>query len=69
MKYKSCVRCHSENLDKVSVNTALKLNYPEEKIPYSSTIYQKTIQPTDALVCKDCGHVELFVDWEKYNTY
>ena len=65
IKYKECIRCHSKNLDKVMVNTRLALNYPEEKRPYTNTITQRVIQPTDALVCRDCGHIELFIDWEK----
>ncbi len=62
---KNCLRCGSENTDKLMVNTRINLNYPEEKSVYTRTITQRVVEATDALVCKDCGHIELFIDWEK----
>lgn len=64
IELKSCLRCGSENVDKVTVNTRISLNYPEERSIYTGTITQRIINPTDALVCKECGHIELFVDLE-----
>ena len=64
MKYKNCLRCGSENTDLLSVNTRLALNYTEVKTSYGVTT-QRIVQPTDALVCKDCGHIELIIDWDR----
>ena len=63
--FKNCIRCGSKNIDKLMVNTRMKMNYPEKKSLYSGTIAQRVIEATDALVCKDCGHIELFIDWKK----
>ena len=65
IKYESCVRCGSSEIDKLAVNTCVKLNYPKKKDAYSTIISQRVITPTDALVCKKCGHVEFFIDWDK----
>ncbi len=59
----TCIRCGSKNIDKLMVNTHICLNYPEEK--HLGLISQKIVNPTDALVCKDCGHIELLIDWNK----
>ena len=63
IKYNTCIRCGSENVDNLMVNTRVSLNYPEEK--HFGVISQKILNPTDALVCKDCGHIELLIDWDK----
>lgn len=62
-KYDSCIRCKSQNIDRLIVNSRLSLNYPEEK--HYGLISQKTLNPTDAIVCKECGHIEFIIDWEK----
>ena len=64
-KYNTCVRCGSKRIDTLMVNSRLSLNYPEETCAGGSL--QKVVNPTNALVCKDCGHVELFIDWEKFH--
>ena len=64
IRYKNCIRCGSKNTDLLFVNTRFTLNYPEMKTPYGVT-NQRIVQPTDALICKDCGHVELIIDWDK----
>lgn len=43
----------------------IALNYPEKKS--MGIITQRVITPTDAMVCKDCGHIELFIDTSKLN--
>lgn len=63
-KYDSCIRCGSQNIDRLMVNSRLSLNYPEEK--HYGLISQKVLNPTDAIVCKECGHIEFIIDWEKY---
>ena len=63
IKYNTCIRCGNENIDKLLINTRVSLNYPEEK--HFGLISQKILNPTDALVCKNCGHIELFIDWKK----
>lgn len=63
VKYNDCIRCGSRNLDKLMVNSIISLNYPEEN-RYGQTT-QRIIYPTDALVCKECGHIEFFFDWKK----
>lgn len=62
-KYDSCIRCGSQNIDRLRVNSGLSLNYPEEK--HCSLISQQVLYPTDAIVCKECGHIEFIIDWEK----
>lgn len=32
IKYNACIRCRSENVDKLLVNSMLGLNYPEENL-------------------------------------
>ena len=29
--FKNCIRCGSKNIDKLMVNTRMKMNYPEKK--------------------------------------
>ena len=65
IKYDNCIRCNSKNIDKLSVNTHISLNYPEERS--MGIITQRVLTPTDAMVCKDCGHIELFIDSSKLN--
>ncbi len=64
IKYNTCIRCGSENLDSLKVNTRISLNYPEQKNLYSGSVSQRILTPTTALVCKDCGHIEFFLDWD-----
>ena len=63
--YDSCIRCNSKNIDKIKVNTCIDLNYPEER--RMGITSQRSINPSDAIVCKDCGHVEFFIDTTKLN--
>lgn len=63
VKYDTCIRCGSNNVDKLLVNTRLSMNYPEEM--HYGVVSQRVINPTDALVCKECGHIELIIDWDK----
>ena len=63
--FKNCIRCGSKNIDKLMVNTRMKMNYPKKEVTLFRTITQRVIEATDALVCKDCGHIELFIDWKK----
>ena len=65
IKYKKCIRCESENVDLLYVNSRISLNYPEKKDVYAGLTSQKILNPTNALVCKDCGHIEFLIDWEK----
>lgn len=60
-RYKTCIRCDSTNIDKVKVNTRINLCYPEER--GMGCITQRILNPTDAVVCKECGHIEFFVNW------
>lgn len=62
LKYNTCIRCGSDNVDKLMVNTRINLNYPEEK--HYGIVSQRVITPTDALVCKECGHIEFIFDWD-----
>lgn len=65
--FKNCLRCGGQNLDFCKVNTALKLAYPEVEHSFGP-ITQRIIMPTDGVVCKDCGHIELVFDWEENHT-
>lgn len=65
IRYKTCIRCESENVDILSVNSPLRLNYPEERRRNSIVINQRIISPTDTIVCKECGHIEFFIDWQR----
>jgi hypothetical protein len=67
IKFETCIRCGSPNTDCLMVNNRINLNYPEKKNPITGTTTQRVIQPTTALLCKDCGHIELLVDWEEYS--
>ena len=55
------LRCGNSNLEKCKVNTRIALNGQETQ--RYGVISQIVYQPTDALICHDCGHVELFVDF------
>lgn len=48
-KCDSCIRCGSQNIDTLMVNSRLSLNYPKEK--HYGLISQKVLNPTDAIVC------------------
>ena len=61
-KFKNCIRCNSQNIDKVMVNTRINLNYPEQENIYGGAT-QRVINPTNAIVCADSGHIEMFIDW------
>ena len=65
IKYQTCIRCNSENVDLLKTNSIVRLNYPEKKNVYTGLKTQTVIYPTDALVCKECGHIEFFIDWEE----
>ena len=65
IKCTDCLRCGSKNIDKIMVNTRISLNYPEEKDYYSGIASQRVITPTNAIVCKDCGHIEFYINWTK----
>ena len=65
IKYDTCIRCNSENIEQLKVNSRLALNAPEKRDKYSGVISQKVYNPTDAILCKVCGHIELFLDWNK----
>ena len=67
IKFEDCIRCGSKNVDILMVNSYIKLNYPKKRNPYTGIISQRVLEATDALVCKDCGHIELFIDWSKGN--
>ena len=67
IKFADCIRCGSKNVDSLMVNSFIRLNYPEKKNQYTGAISQKIVEATDALVCKDCGHIELFIDWSRGN--
>ena len=51
-----CIRCNSLNIERCKVNTRISLNGPETKV--FGGISQKVYNPTDALICLDCGHIE-----------
>lgn len=63
--FDDCIRCGSKNIDKLMVNSRLALNYPEQK--ELGVSFQRVVNPTDAIICKDCGHIELFIDITKLN--
>ena len=65
IRYNNCIRCNSDNIEKLIVNTHIALNYPEKRS--MGIITQKVVNPTDAILCKDCGHIELFIDTTKLN--
>ena len=62
IEFNNCLRCGSENIDKLKVNARINMNYPEQSA--FGVISQRVIEATDALVCKDCGHIEFFIDWK-----
>lgn len=66
-KFEQCIRCGGVNIDKLTVNTRISLNYPEVKNYYTNAISQRIVEPTRAIVCRDCGHVELLVDFGNAN--
>lgn len=65
MNCDNCVCCGSKNIEKVGVNTRVELIYPD--VRRLGAVTQRVITPSDALVCKECGHVEFFIDVSKLN--
>lgn len=59
---KECLRCKSNNVI-LTPNVHISIYGENEKD--CGVIVQKNYSPTDALICKDCGHIELFIDWSK----
>ena len=35
INFTNCIRCGSKNIDKLMVNTRVRINYPEKRNPYS----------------------------------
>ena len=68
INFDTCIRCNSKNVDLLKVNSRVSLNYPEKKNRFTGGVSQTILNPTDALVCKDCGHIELLIDWDIINT-
>lgn len=66
IKFDKCIRCNSENIEKIKVDTRISLSFPEKKNPFSNAITQRIICPTDAIICNECGHIEFFFDIEKW---
>ena len=60
----TCLRCGSNNLNQCMVNTTINLNYSEKK-NIVGLVTQRVINPTDAIICRECGHIEFFFDWDK----
>ena len=65
VKYNTCIRCFSNNIDRLAIKSNIGLYYPEQT--KSRSKYQRRITPTDTLVCKRCGHIEFIFDWDKSN--
>ena len=64
IKYEKCLCCGSDKIEKGYVNTHIAINGPEEKWPFGGS-NQPIYSPTDGFICKDCGYVAFFLDWEK----
>lgn len=60
---KKCLRCNSTNV-KPSVMQSTGKIYSRPKESKFTTVFT-TGAPVSALICLDCGHVEMFVDTEK----
>ena len=63
IKYEKSLCCGSDKIEKGYVNTRFAINGPE-RTEYGVTS-QKVYSPTDGFICKDCGYVAFFLDWEK----
>jgi hypothetical protein len=63
IKYEKCMYCGSDKIEKGYVNTHIAINGPE-RAEYGVTS-QIVYSPTDGFICKDCGYVAFFLDWEK----
>lgn len=63
MKIEKCIRCGSKNITICMVNSRIILN--GEKTKYLGVESQKIYEPTDAVICKECGHIEFIIDWDK----
>lgn len=61
MTNNNCIRCGSKNTLKATPKTDLRLVIPKENRQ------ERLLSPTDALICEECGHIELFFDWAKAN--
>ena len=57
--YLKCTYCGSENIERAIVNARLPLNGSEIREPYRAP-YQHVYNPTDAFICRDCGHIDFF---------
>lgn len=62
INYKNCIRCGKDNTELLMVNTRISLNFKENRNSFG-VIEQRVIEPTNAMVCKDCGHIEFFFNW------
>ena len=60
---KKCLRCGSANLESGELQSTGKV-YARPKNA-NLTAVLKTGVPVDAVMCYDCGHVELVVDAER----
>lgn len=58
IKCNDCCRCGSTNVIKLIVSTNIALYYEDS----NGTQWPKS--PSDAMLCKDCGHIEFFRDPE-----
>ena len=63
MKIEECIRCRSDNIIICMVNSRITLN--GEKTKSLGVESQKIYEPTDAVICKECGHIEFIFDWDK----
>lgn len=54
INYKNCIRCGKDNTELLMVNTRICLNFKENRNSFG-VIEQRVIEPTNAMVCKDCG--------------
>ena len=63
MNIEECIRCSSKNIITCYVNTRISLK--GEEIEQFGVTSQKMYEPTNAIICKDCGHIELLLDWNQ----
>lgn len=63
MKIEECIRCRSKDVITCMVNTRITLN--GEKTKAFGVESQKKYEPTDAVICRECGHIEFILDWDK----
>lgn len=67
MNYEKCLCCGGTEFETGYVNTQININGPEERS--FGVISQKVYKPTDAFICKNCGYVALFLDWDRRKDY